>query len=83
MGEEVQRYKTIRISEAKPAGPQTVKVSWEGSAKQNYKTLASTHLTMWQTVVDDVGGADGIVSRNLDFSLAGTQPLFLRVGSIP
>jgi len=82
MGEELQPYKSFRILDVTPAGPQTIRLSWESSAKQNYKIQATTDFRDWSTVVDDIVGAEGSVSRTLDIS-AGPQALFLRVGAIP
>ena len=82
MGEEVPRYKSIRISEVKPAGLQGVKLSWESSAKQNYKIQASIDLGVWQTVVEDVPGSDGVLSRTLEIG-AAPQTMFLRIAAVP
>lgn len=82
MGENVPAYKAIRISDIKPASAQSIKLSWEGSAKNNYRIQASTDLSNWQTVVDDLVGADGIVSRTLDISASPTS-LFLRIRAMP
>lgn len=82
MGEEVPRYKALRIVEAKPAGLQGVKLTWESSAKQNYRIQASTDLSAWNTVVDDLTGVDGVLSRTLEVG-AVSKTMFLRVASIP
>ncbi|MBM3836942.1 MAG: hypothetical protein FJ398_03080 [Verrucomicrobia bacterium] len=82
MGEELPRYKALRIVEAKAAGLQGVKLTWESSAKQNYRIQASTDLNAWNTVVDDVAGADGVLSRTLEVG-AVSQAMFLRVASLP
>ncbi|MBI4662740.1 MAG: hypothetical protein HY735_28330 [Verrucomicrobia bacterium] len=82
MGEEVPRFKTIRILDAKPAGGQTVAMSWESSAKQNYAIQASADLRDWQTVISDLVGVEGTLSRTLEIKEA-PQPLFLRVAALP
>ena len=82
MGEALPRYKSLRIVEAKLAGPQSVKLSWEGLAQKNYKIQASADFAEWNTVVDDVVGADGVISRTLDLGTANPT-LFLRVASVP
>ncbi|MBI2948918.1 MAG: hypothetical protein HYY23_14855 [Verrucomicrobia bacterium] len=82
MGEELPRYKALRIVEAKAAGLQGVKLTWESSAKQNYRIQASTDLNAWNTVVDDVAGADGLLSRTLEVG-AVSRTMFLRVAAMP
>ncbi|MCI0534854.1 MAG: hypothetical protein L0Z50_06475 [Verrucomicrobiales bacterium] len=82
MGDEVPRYNAIRITEVKPAGAQSIKLSWEASARHNYKIQASTDLGLWQTVVEDITGADGLLSPTLDLS-AVPQSVFLRVARSP
>ena len=82
MGEELQRFKPIRITDVRPAGGQNLKLSWESSAKSNYRILASTDLNEWQTVADDVVGTDGVLGHTLAIG-ATAQSLFLRVGALP
>ena len=82
MGETLPRYKSIRVSDVKPAGLQGVKLTWESSAKENYKIQASTDLGVWQTVVEDVPGSDGVLSRTLEIGPA-PQSIFLRIAAVP
>jgi hypothetical protein len=82
MGEDVPRYKALRITDVRPVGTQSLKLSWEGSTRNNYKIQASNDLNNWQTVVDDLVGADGVLSRTLDLG-APTQTLFLRLRAMP
>ena len=82
MGEEIPRYQSFRITEIKPASGQTVTLSWESSARHNYNIQASADFNNWQTVVDDLIGADGTLSSTLDIG-AAPQTLFLRVGRLP
>jgi hypothetical protein len=82
MGEEIPRYQSFRIVEVKPVTPQNIALSWESSAKNNYLIQASTDFGNWQTVVDDLAGVDGVLSRTLNIG-AAPQTLFLRVGRIP
>jgi hypothetical protein len=82
MGEELQPYQTFKILEVKQAGPQSVRVSWESSAKHNYNIQASTVGSDWHSVIDEVTGVDGAASSILNIS-AGPQALFLRVRRTP
>jgi hypothetical protein len=82
MGEELPRHRSIRITEIKPVAAQNVKLSWESSARQNYQIQASTDLNDWQTVVDDLIGADGTLSRNLQIAEM-PQAVFLRLRATP
>jgi hypothetical protein len=51
-----------------------------GSA--SWSIQASTDLNAWNTVADDVTGADGLLSRTLEVG-AVSQTMFLRVASLP
>lgn len=85
MGETLQPYQPFRILDVTPAGAGRIKVSWEGSAKKNYRLLASTDLTnpwSWQTISEDIPGADATIMRTLDIS-AGPQTAFMRVQAVP
>ncbi|MBI2927632.1 MAG: hypothetical protein HYY24_18200 [Verrucomicrobia bacterium] len=82
MGEELPPVKSFRILEVKPAGAQNITLSWEGSARHNYRIQGSTVFSDWQTVVDDIVGSDGVLSRTLDIA-AAPSTLFLRVGATP
>ena len=82
MGETLTPYTSFRITEVSLAGPQSIRLSWESSARNNYKIQASTDFSNWQTVIDDLIGANGILSRTLDIG-AAPQTRFLRVGRVP
>lgn len=82
MGEELQPYKGFKITEITSPGLGRVKLSWEGSVTHNYTIQASADLNDWQTVIQDIAGADGIVSRTLNTS-AAPSTLFLRIGAMP
>lgn len=85
MGETLQPYQPLRIKDVTNAGEGRISVSWEGSAKKNYRLLASTDLSNpsgWQLVSSDIPGADGLITRTLDIS-AGPQAAFLRVQTLP
>lgn len=82
MGEELQPYKSFKILDITSEGTQAVNLSWEGSPRHNYRLQASDDLQSWQTVVEDIAGADGVVTRKLDIS-AAPSTLFLRVGAMP
>jgi hypothetical protein len=65
-----------------------IRLSWQGSADKNYKVLATTNLqgpadfSNWQTIVQDIPGTNGIISRKLDIS-KGPQYAFLRIAPMP
>ena len=82
MGETLAPYQAFRITEAKPVGAQAINLSWESSAKYNYKIQATTDFTNWQTVIEDLIGADGVLSRTLNIAEA-PQTLYLRVARMP
>jgi hypothetical protein len=82
MGETLAPYSSFRITEVSPAGAQRVRLSWESSARHNYKIQATTDFGSWQTVIDDLVGADGVLSRTLDTG-AAPETLFLRVRRVP
>lgn len=83
MSEPLEPYKSLGVLDVTPAGPQRIKLSWQGSAKNNYRIDGTTDLVNWQPVVDDIpGGTNALVARTLDVS-AGPQALFLRVAALP
>lgn len=83
MGEELQPYQSFHIIDIAPAGAQKIKLSWEGSGKNNYRIDGTTDFVNWQPVVDDIaGGTNLVVARTLDVS-AGPQALFMRVAALP
>lgn len=82
MGETLEPYKALRIVEITSPAPSQVKLTWEASSQSNYRIQASSDAVSWQTVVEDIAGADGRASRLLNTGLAPSS-LFLRVGSTP
>ncbi len=82
MGEDVPRYGGFRILEIAPAGAKQVKMTWESDAQHNYRVQASADLNDWQTVVEDVAGAEGTLSRTLDIGQA-TGTTYLRIARTP
>ena len=82
MGEELEPYEQIRITDIQPAAAGQVALSWEGSAESSYRIDASTDATRWQTVVEDIPGADGLVSRTLDLSGA-PGVVFFQIAALP
>jgi len=82
MGEELQPYQAIRVTDVTAEGGQKIKMSWMGSAKNNYLIAASTDGGGWQNIIEDIPGTDGVITRTLDIS-AGPQMVFLRVGALP
>ncbi len=85
MGETLAPYKGLGIVDVSAVTPMKIKLSWQGSAKENYKILATDDLLStapWQTVAQDIPGADGVVSRMLEFSKS-PQYAFMKVAPMP
>jgi hypothetical protein len=88
MGETLAPYKGLGIIDVSVVGAQKVMLAWQGSADSNYKILATDNLfgppdfTNWQTIVQDIRGTNGTVTRTLDVA-AGPQYAFLRVAPMP
>jgi hypothetical protein len=82
MGETLEPYSSFQITQIQPAGPQDIMLSWQASASRNYKIQASTDFRNWQTVVEDLAGVDGMLSRTLGIASA-PQNLFFRVAATP
>ena len=84
MGETLEPYQGLGLIEVSLTGPKQIQLSWQGRADRNYKILGirdllqADDITKWQTVVQDIPGANGLVSRKLEIS-AGQQYAFLRV----
>ncbi len=81
MGEAVPPYQSFKIIDVTPSA-QRVTLRWEGSSQSNYRLVASDNLMDWSTVVEDIPGEEGIVTRVFDIS-AAPQTLFLRIASLP
>jgi hypothetical protein len=88
MGETLPPYKSLGIVDVSLVGAHKMKLSWQGSADKNYKILGTANLlgpadlSNWETIVQDIHGTDGVVSRTLDVSGAA-QVAFLRVAPMP
>lgn len=88
MGETLEPYKPLGLIQTSMVGQSKLQLAWEGSAKKNYKVLAKgdllgdNNIAQWQTIVQDIPGADGTVSVKIDIS-AGPQYAFLRVVPVP
>jgi hypothetical protein len=88
MGETLTPYQPLGIIDVSVLGPTQIQLSWQGSADKNYKILATTNLlgptdfSNWQTVVQDIPGVSGLITRKLDIA-AGPQYAFLRVAPMP
>ena len=84
LGEALTPVKTFKVIDVTSIGSGTIQISWEGSAAKNYRLLANNDLTTadWQTVVEDIHGIDGVVTRRFDIS-AGPQTLFMRIKALP
>ncbi len=88
MGETLEPYKSLGIKDVTVVGQSKIKVAWEGSPEKNYKILGSAHLfgqadfSNWETIVQDIPGISGTISRTLDIS-AAPQVAYLRVQQAP
>lgn len=89
MGETLQPYNALKIKDVSVIEPgKRIALSWESSADKNYKILGTENLfgpanfANWQTIVQDIPGTGGLVSRTLDISGA-PQVAFLRVVPAP
>jgi len=84
LGEALTPVQTFNIIDVTSISGGTIQISWEGSATKNYRLLANSDLTTadWRTVLEDIHGIDGIVTRKFDIS-AGPQTLFMRIRALP
>jgi hypothetical protein len=82
MGETLQPYQGLGIIDITPAGNQQVKLSWQGSDKNNYRIIGTTDFANWQTISDDIPGAKGIVARTLNIA-AGPRAVYMQVAALP
>jgi hypothetical protein len=85
MGENLAPYKGVGIIDVSVVSPKRIKLAWEGAATLNYKILATDDLgdaNSWRTVVQDIPGANGTVSRTLDIANS-PQYAFMRVAPMP
>lgn len=88
MGETLTPYQPLGLIQTTMVSPSKIQLAWTGSATKNYKVLGTGNLlgasdhSNWQTLVQDIPGADGTVSVKLDIS-AGPQYAFLRVMPVP
>lgn len=84
MGETLQPYPGFKILDVTATSSSTVRISWEGTVKKNYSLLANDDLKSanWRTVVEDIRGVDGVVTRTFDIS-AGPQALFMKIRAVP
>ncbi|MGC8990464.1 MAG: hypothetical protein ACP5MD_10105 [Verrucomicrobiia bacterium] len=88
MGEEPRPYVPLGIKDVSVVGQSRIKVTWQGSAEKNYKIVGTTDLfgptdfTNWQTIVQDIPGVDGEISRTLDISGA-PKIAYLRIRAAP
>jgi hypothetical protein len=82
LGEELAPYNGFKITDVTAVAPHGVKLSWESSTNFLYSLQASADLIAWQTVLEDIPGADKLATRTLNVE-AAPMPLFLRVGALP
>jgi hypothetical protein len=84
MGEDLAPYVPVNIKDVTVQASGKIAVSWSGSARSNYRLLASAQVDSrdWQTISDDIAGVDGLITRTLDIS-AGPNVVFLQLASLP
>ena len=88
MGETLAPYEPLGLVQVVQVNPAQIELSWNGTASKNYKIVGTRNLvgaadlSNWQTVAQDIRGANGIVSAKLDIA-AGPQHAFLRVVPVP
>jgi len=84
LGEALTPVQTFKIIDVTSISSGSIQISWEGSSAKNYRLLANSDLTTsdWRTVVEDIHGTDGIVTRRFDIS-AGPPTLFMRIRALP
>ena len=84
LGEPLTPVQTFKVIDVTAVSKGVVRLRWQGSALKHYQLIANADLNTsnWKTVVDDIPGADGIVSRTFDVS-AAPQTLFMRIRAMP
>jgi len=90
MGETLAPYQPLGLIKVSLSGPQQIKLTWTGTATKNYKVLGTTNplgppnFSTWQTVAQDLPGADGTDAMSVKFDVStATQYAFLRVMPVP
>jgi hypothetical protein len=84
LGETLTPVTEIKIKDITTSSVGQLNIKWDASALKNYKILATTDLESknWQTIVEDIKGVDGTITRTLDIT-AGPMATFLRVRAVP
>jgi len=88
MGEELEPYEPLGVTDVTVINPGKISLSWTGSDQKNYKIVGTTNplggrdFTNWQTIVEDIAGANGPITRTLDIA-AGPRAAYLRIASVP
>lgn len=86
MGETLSPYQPLGNVNVALTAPGQIQLSWTGTAAKNYKILGTADLGLpfssWETVAQDIPGANGTVTRTLNISSA-VSPAFLRVMPVP
>jgi hypothetical protein len=84
LGETLEPVSESRIKDVTTAAAGRINIRWDGSALKNYKIMASTDIESknWQTIVEDIHGIDGTITRTLDIS-AGPVATFMRLRAVP
>ncbi len=88
MGETLAPYQGLGLLEVSMVGSSQIRLSWQGSADKNYKILGTRNLTgpadfsNWQTVLQDIPGTNGVISRKLSIANAA-EYAFLKIAPMP
>lgn len=84
LGETLAPVPEIRIKDVTTPAAGRLQIQWDASALKNYKILASTDVESrhWQTIVQDIRGVDGTITRMLDIS-AGPVATYLALKAAP
>ena len=81
MGETLPPYEAIEITGIAAAGDRNLDLKWEAAASHNYRIQASIDLFDWQTVIEDIAGVDGTLSRT--WPRPDDRDVFFRVATSP
>jgi hypothetical protein len=84
LGEEVPAFVPLRIKDVTVTAAGRINLEWDAVATKNYKVFATTDVAGgdWQTLVEDIPGKDGLITRTLDIAV-GPQTAFLKIRGVP
>lgn len=84
LGEQVPPFVPLRIKDVTVGASGRINLQWDAIATKNYKVFATTDVSgaNWQTILEDIPGKDGLISRTLDIA-PGPQTAFLKIRGVP